>query len=205
MHVSRPTSSLITALTLAALISPLTIDTLHAQARPRQNNGVRAGQSPDPYDLGDREGARQGEQDARRGRFDLDNDRAYREGDRGYNRRFGTRDAWRDRFRAGYENGYRSSVDRLRGASNRQPGRRGGDGRQPPRSYQEPAFARGYADGYEEGLSDGRDRDRYDPVGSRDYRDGDQGYYAGYGSRDAYRSNYRSGFRQGYDDGSRTR
>jgi hypothetical protein len=77
------------------------------------------------------------------------------------------------------------------------------EGRRPPRGYQEPAFARGYSDGVARGLSDGRDRDRYDPVASRDYRDADNGYFGGYGSRDAYRTNYRAGFRQGYEEGYR--
>jgi hypothetical protein len=70
-------------------------------------------------------------------------------------------------------------------------------------AYQEPAFARGYDDGYRRGSGDGKDRDRYDPVGHRDYRSGEQGYSRDYGSRDAYRNNYRAGFRQGYDDGYR--
>ena len=77
------------------------------------------------------------------------------------------------------------------------------DGRRVPRGYQEPAYARGYSDGFSRGLSDGRDRDRYDPVGTRDYRDADNGYFGGYGSRDAYRNNYRAGFRQGYEEGYR--
>jgi hypothetical protein len=77
----------------------------------------------------------------------------------------------------------------------RRPDRRG--------PSQEPAAARGYADGYQRGLEDGRDRDRYDPVGHESYRSGDAGYHEGYGSRDAYRTNYRAGFRQGYEDGYR--
>lgn len=68
---------------------------------------------------------------------------------------------------------------------------------------QEPAAARGYSDGYRTGIDDARDRDRYDPVGSRNYRSGETGYYREYGSRDAYRNNYRAGFRQGYEDGYR--
>ncbi len=68
---------------------------------------------------------------------------------------------------------------------------------------QEPAVARGYADGYRRGLDDGRDRDRYDAVGSSAYRSADAGFYRDYGSRDAYRNNYRAGFRQGYEDGYR--
>ncbi len=68
---------------------------------------------------------------------------------------------------------------------------------------QEPASDRGYADGYRRGLNDGRDRDRYDPVGSGAYRSGQPGYYREYGPREAYRNNYRAGFRQGYEDGYR--
>jgi hypothetical protein len=75
--------------------------------------------------------------------------------------------------------------------------------RRAPRGYQEPAYARGFSDGYQRGISDGEDRDRYDPVGERDYRDADNGYFRDYGSRDAYRDNYRAGFRQGYEDGYR--
>lgn len=67
----------------------------------------------------------------------------------------------------------------------------------------EAAYTRGYADGYEHGLADGRRRQRYDPVESREYRDGDGGYTESYGSRDAYRNNYRAGFRQGYENGYR--
>ena len=72
-----------------------------------------------------------------------------------------------------------------------------------PRGYQEPAFARGYTDGFALGKSDNKDGKRYDPVGHRDYRDADQAYYKAYGSRDAYRNNYRAGFRQGYEEGYR--
>jgi hypothetical protein len=71
------------------------------------------------------------------------------------------------------------------------------------RRYQEPAYARGYSDGYQHGWNDGRDRDRYDPVGHRDYRDADQGFYGSYGPRSAYRTNYRAGFRPGYEAGYR--
>jgi hypothetical protein len=87
----------------------------------------------------------------------------------------------------------RSDRDRSRALS----------GKQMPRSYEEPAFARGYAGGYQRGLEDGRRKQRYDPVGSRDYREGDRGYSLSYGSRDAYKTNYRAGCRQGYEDGYR--
>ena len=78
-------------------------------------------------------------------------------------------------------------------------------GRVMPQKYEEPAFARGYAAGKERGLADAKKGDRYDPVASREYRSGDLGYAASYGSRDAYKSNYRAGFRQGYEEGYRKR
>jgi len=99
--------------------------------------------------------------------------------------------------------GERRAVPRV------EPARPGRSGIRPLRpqdrrgAYQEPAFARGYDDGYMRGVDDSRDRDRYDPVGHRDYRSGEQGYSRDYGSRDAYRNNYRAGFRQGYDEGYR--
>ena len=71
------------------------------------------------------------------------------------------------------------------------------------RGYQDPAFSRGYSDGWEKGRDDGHDRDRYDPVRHGDYKDGDNGYDRSYGSKDAYKNNYRSGFRQGYEAGYR--
>jgi hypothetical protein len=106
-----------------------------------------------------------------------------------------------------------AAAQEFRGASDRryrddvrvsQQGRR--DGRRGPRvfrGYQDPAFARGYSDGWDRGADDGRDRDRYDPVRHGDYRDANDGYSRTYGSKDAYRINYRAGFRQGYDDGYR--
>ena len=98
----------------------------------------------------------------------------------------------------------RGSVDRGRGvARGRALNRQQPPSRQLPRSQREPAFVRGYDDGYQDGVSDGKRGDRYDPVDSREYRDGDQGYANAYGSRDAYRNNYRAGFRQGYEAGYR--
>jgi hypothetical protein len=82
-------------------------------------------------------------------------------------------------------------------------GRSGGTPPGLTRGYQEPAFAHGYADGFKHAQEDRKERRRYDPVGHRDYREGDQGFSASYGSRDAYRDNYRAGFRAGYDAGYR--
>ena len=71
------------------------------------------------------------------------------------------------------------------------------------RVNEEPAFARGYADGFRHAQDDRRERRRYDPVGHRGYRDADQGFSRTYGTLDAYRNNYRAGFRAGYDAGYR--
>lgn len=71
------------------------------------------------------------------------------------------------------------------------------------RIYQDPANAKGYGAGYDLGLTDGRDGQRYDPVRHRDYRDAERGYVSSYGSREGYKTNFRSGFRQGYEDGYR--
>ena len=157
------------------------------------------------YQRGLREGLTQGVDDSRRGRaFGPDGHSIYREGDRGYQARYGNRDAYRDAFRRGFTSGYREGYDRYRvsGQQNRRNDRPPGNQRG-PRGYQEPAYARGFSDGYQHGSEDGRDGDRYDPVRHGDYRDADQGYYGGYGAKDAYRNNYRAGFRPGYEEGYR--
>jgi hypothetical protein len=71
------------------------------------------------------------------------------------------------------------------------------------RGYEEPAYARGYADGFRHAQDDRKGRRRYDPVAHSDYRDADQGFSRSYGSLEAYRNNYRAGFRAGYDAGYR--
>lgn len=171
------------------------------------------------YDRGYSEGLQQGEQDARAGHaLGIESNRVYRDGDRGYNNRDGSRDWYRTEFRRGFSSGYRNGFDRVRvtvqiggrdDRSRRDDGWRRDDrwgrddGPRVRRGYQEPAFARGYSDGWEQGLDDGHDRDRYDAVRHREYRNADHGYDRGYGSKNAYKNNYRSGFRQGYEDGYR--
>lgn len=154
------------------------------------------------YDRGFREGVREGESDARDRRpYNLRRHGAYNDGDRGYNRSFGARGRYREEFRRGFEAGYSQGFERVRGVGSDRRGRgpigagRGG--------YDEPAYARGYADGFAKGREDSDDRDRYDPVRHREYRDGDRGYNDSYGARDRYRQNYREGFRAGYEDGYR--
>lgn len=69
--------------------------------------------------------------------------------------------------------------------------------------YNDPAFERGHADGYEKGFDDARTRRAYDAIRHRQYRSGDHGYGGWYGPRDYYRNYYRQGFRNGYERGYR--
>jgi len=65
------------------------------------------------YDNGYREGLRCGENAARdRRAFDLNSERDYRNGDRGYNRSFGDRDRYRVSFRTGFAEGYQVAFSR---------------------------------------------------------------------------------------------
>jgi len=162
-------------------------------------------QNRDDYYRGYQQGLRNGEQDARR-------NRPYARDDWNNGRRNDDVD-----FRNGFADGYRDGYYQVRGDrgadrgvvrnNDRRPGGvivpPSGGVRRAPGGYQEPAFARGYSDGYQDGANDGKDRNRYDPVGEKDYRSADKGYSGNYGSKDAYKNNYRAGFRQGYEEGYR--
>lgn len=153
------------------------------------------GAGPLPYELGFERGERAGAADARRGdRFDFADESDYRRGDAGYRNQYGSRDRFRSQFRSGFEAGYR------RGYRPVGPGPWRFDN---GRFYggTDPAFARGYNDGYEAGLKDARRHDWRDPISESRYRNGDHGYSRSYGSRDAYKARYRLAFRQGYDRG----
>lgn len=63
------------------------------------------------------------------------------------------------------------------------------------------AFDNGYADGYEKGLDDARDRRSADPTRHGWYRSADRNYDPQYGSRAQYANLYRDGFRSGYEAG----
>lgn len=70
-------------------------------------------------------------------------------------------------------------------------------------AYPDPAYNRGFDEGYRQGLDAARDGDRYDVRRESWYRDGERGYDRRYGSRNEWRQVYRSGFTQGYDRGYR--
>lgn len=74
--------------------------------------GGYGGYYNEAYDRGYREGAEKGREDANDGdRYDPRRHKWYREGDRGYNSRYGSRDqykaAYRDAFERGYSEAYR--------------------------------------------------------------------------------------------------
>lgn len=199
---------LVAVLAVTGIVTAATAQSTTAFGIVKVQNGRGRGLASNAYDHGYREGRRQGEFDVRRGlALDFGRDPIFRDGLRGYDRRYGSRDRYRDDFRQGYIDGYRASHAQIHPAPAPpflQPNGPGVFGpQQRPGGYQEPAYARGYSDGYRQGTDDGRDRDRYNPVGHRDYRDADQGYYRAYGSRDAYRNNYRAGYREGYEEGYR--
>jgi hypothetical protein len=165
------------------------------------------------YNTGYSRGLSAGEEDGRRGQsFNYADETDYRRADAGYRSQYGNRDRYRNDFRRGFEVGYRSGFDRY----NRRPGvptnpgypgypgNRGGDygyGNSWPGSRYDLARENGYTDGYNEGLKDGRDRHRFDPIAESRYRNGDHGYERWYGSKDAYKIGYRDAFRQGYERG----
>ena len=167
---------------------------------PRADRDGRGAPGREAYDRGFREGQRNGERDARANRpFDYERDDVYRSATRGSNRRIvDSRNEVRE-FQQGFAAGYRIGYQNVRQGGWNNRARNDGRGR----GYDEPAFARGYSDGYQQGTDDGRDRDRYDAVGHKDYREGDEGYFKEYGPKDAYRNNYRAGFREGYESGYR--
>ncbi len=153
------------------------------------------------FDNGYRRGFERGAEDAGAGRrFDFRDDRVYRNADWGYRSRLGPRGQYRRAFRDGYErgyaDGYRSRDVAWRGQSGRAgsyAGRGGSHGRGSA------AYSFGYQDGYEKGMEDLRDGDRYDLLRHRWYRDGDRHYDKRYGPREAYKRLYREGFRAGYE------
>lgn len=185
-----------------------------AHAQGRYYDGRSA-----PYEQGYREGVDEGEKDARRGDpFSFRDEREFQRGDRGYQRRYGDRDRYRQLFRRGYAEGYSAGYRRYAGYA-RNDGRynRGGargSGPYDPRygggsypgggyGYYSPAFDNGARDGYEKGVEDARKNRSFDPLRHSWYRSGDRRYERRYGSREDYKNLYRRGFQQGYERGFR--
>jgi hypothetical protein len=174
------------------------------------------------YDNGYREGLKAGEQDGRRReRYDFQDERSWQRAEHGYHRSFGDRERYRYSFRSGFEVGYASGYERYASGyryGGTRPGPRGNSG---PYAYPpypnrngypgqygngygySPALANGERDGYEKGREDARDRDSFDPLRHKWYREGDRHYEREYGPKAQYEDQYRQGFRRGYERGFR--
>jgi hypothetical protein len=234
----RPVSYALTALLVTGLSWAAPADA-QAQFGQRQRGGYSVQGSA--YDNGYREGLAEGARDARDGRGgNARRHDVYRDGDRGYDGRYGNRGQYKQAFRDGFERGYSEgysqysrsgrAVPRDRGygypGAGRYPdqGRYPDNGRYPDSRYPNigryptypgdrggyggygsysPASDKGFSEGYEKGLDDGNDGDRFAPEQHKWYREGDRGYKGSYGSRDRYKIEYREAFRQGYDQGYR--
>ncbi|MBS1793797.1 MAG: hypothetical protein JSS81_08080 [Acidobacteria bacterium] len=59
----------------------------------------------------------------------------------------------------------------------------------------------GYRDGYNKGIEEYREGDRYNPEDTRPYRNGTNGYDRSMGSKDQYKQIYRQAFLQGFRQG----
>jgi hypothetical protein len=201
--------------------------TAAAQSRVPQA-GPRTQTQSTAFRTGFDRGLRLGEEDGRRNsRFDYAGKSEYRNADAGYNRNYGDRTRYQSEFRVGFEDGYREAYSRYQSSTGSYGSTGGyggyndgtyrpGTGGPPPwangrgrgqgngnGSWQrnDLAFQNGFTDGYDEGLKDVRDRDRFDPSDEGRYRNADHGYKSSYGSRDAYRARYRDAFREGYQTG----
>ena len=172
-----------------------------AQAQPNgnawgywKNHGdVRAA-----YDNGYRIGYDRGLQDLRSHRYDARRDDVYRNGDSGYDRRYGDRNDYRRSFQQGFIAGYDAAYYGRGGNVGRyptypsypsypssgypsypsypsSPGGYGNYGGYGGYGYSE-AYDKGYRDGLDKGRDDGHDRDRYDPRRQKWYRNADRGY-----------------------------
>lgn len=71
----------------------------------------RGGAFDNGYSRGYDDGAKEGSKDGRRGvRFELWREGRYRDGDHGYNNRYGSRSNYTSGYRRGYEEGYRRAY-----------------------------------------------------------------------------------------------
>ena len=151
--------------------------------------------------------------------FNYQDERTWQRADKGYHRSFGDSERYQQSFRTGYAAGYSDGVSpvraRLRLPRQRQR-HRGGLSEHARRLSQpgqlwisqdraatvrpvsggygySPAYSNGTNDGYEKGREDARDRDSYDPLRHKWYREGDHDYKSQYGPRQQYENVYRAG------------
>jgi hypothetical protein len=172
-----------------------------------QRGGVYRDVERRAYDIGYRDGVKNGEEDGRKGRaFSFERHGDWRDGDDGYHRDYGDREFYRRAFRHGYETGYTESFNRYGGGYGAPRGAYGyPSAGYPPTAgvYSSPAAQIGFRDGLEVGRNDARDRESFDPIRSSRYRSGDHDYDRRYGPKDEYKRIYRDAFQRGYEQGYR--
>lgn len=200
----RTTHAIFSAALLAAVLGTTTACARHASVFGYPDARIRVDDRA--FQTGFNEGRNRGFDDARRGRrYDYDRHRSFRNADQGYGG--GNRNAYRDAFRRGFVDGYNNGYRNAQGSS--RPGPDYGNRRGPVyrddrgAAINSQANRIGYDDGFNQGRSDARDGDRYEPVRSSRYREGDRGYDGRYGSRNEYKRDYRAAFQQGYEQGYR--
>ena len=206
-----------------ALAAPACADQIYGSGYPRGGGVYNRDLDRRAYDNGFREGVEEGQNDARHNRdFSYQRHDEYRDADDGYRRHDGDRDVYRRSYRQGFQAGYSESYNRnarySRDGRDRRDGRDEGryerGGIYPPaatypgyppasnRGYGGSVAAQnGYRDGLDAGRNDARDRERFDPVRAKRYREGDHDYDNRYGSREEYKRDYRAAFEQGYREG----
>jgi hypothetical protein len=155
-----------------------------------------------------RDGADRGRQDRESGRRYSFNDNDYQYGARDYQGSFGDRaqymSGYRDGYKAGYDDGYydhAGQYSRLyggrangRSARGNRNGTRAGDST-------DAAFDAGYRGGITAGQQDHGRNVRSNYRSTPAYQNGDAGYRASDGDRNAYRLQFQDGFERGYADG----
>lgn len=205
---------------LGLLAATIAASPASAQSWPgTQRNGSYQARASE---YGHRDGLARGERDGRDNRaYALDQHREYQRADSGYDRRHGDLRSYQQEYRNAFATGYREGYARYgRGTAQQRGGvgypSTGGSNRYPdyPSTRQDgrsgygysspgPGYDAGYSDGYEQGLDDADDRDRFDPLRHGRYKSADHGYDRRYGSKDAFKNAYREGFRIGYERGYR--
>jgi hypothetical protein len=203
-------------LTLSLLFGLTIMNSLTAQAQYR--NRDRYGYGQNAYRIasenGYRDGLNRGAEDARdNDRYNPEGTSQYKDGKNGHRSEYGDKEAYkqayREGFRRGYDVGFRQYANNGQYGNNGpyygrddEYGTYGGYGGYGNDAYRV-AQDQGYRDGYEHGAQHGRDGKRFDPEGTRQYKNADNGYRSEYGNKDAYRQAYRDSFRRGYEEGYR--
>jgi len=96
---------------------PGTYGNSYPNSSPYPNNNRGYGINSVAYDNGYRDGLEKGRDDANHNHsFDPVRQKWYRSADRGYNSRYGTKDAYKLTYRDGFEAGYEQSYRQLRGS-----------------------------------------------------------------------------------------